>query len=281
MIFIESYTEKDEYTIKSSYLSFAKLAGSERASKTSVTGERLKEATKIGLSISSIGNVISALSDTKIKKRHIPYRDSRMTYLLADWLGGNWNTVFVGTINPSSLNINESLSTIRYMNRVSNISSISHQNINDSRSLLIQIDKIYKWITNLSNCGEILDIFEGDNKDVINEVTQWPKLTVKLLLDYLKFANNKPKHILFKGLLEPSRWSWMFPVDEFIAMLESLNKSFIKIELFSNRELLNQITKVDINFEDLDFLHYQLKRIDSKFLDKFDQNYEKASDWDK
>jgi hypothetical protein len=67
------------------------LAGSERANKTGATGERMKEATKINLSLSALGNVISALVDGKTK--HVPYRDSKLTRLLQDSLGGNTKTL--------------------------------------------------------------------------------------------------------------------------------------------------------------------------------------------
>lgn len=71
------------------------LAGSERANKTGASGERMKEATKINLSLSALGNVISALVDGKTK--HVPYRDSKLTRLLQDSLGGNTKTL-VSTI---------------------------------------------------------------------------------------------------------------------------------------------------------------------------------------
>lgn len=71
------------------------LQGSERQSKTQATGIRLKEATKINLSLSVLGNVISALVDGK--STHIPYRNSKLTRLLQDSLGGNSKTVMVGS----------------------------------------------------------------------------------------------------------------------------------------------------------------------------------------
>lgn len=76
-------------------LNLVDLAGSERQSKTGATGDRLKEATKINLSLSALGNVISALVDGKSK--HIPYRDSKLTRLLQDSLGGNTKTLMIGS----------------------------------------------------------------------------------------------------------------------------------------------------------------------------------------
>ncbi|XP_076066505.1 kinesin-like protein KIF3B isoform X2 [Oratosquilla oratoria] len=100
-------------------LNLVDLAGSERQSKTGTVGERLKEATKINLSLSALGNVISALVDGK--STHIPYRDSKLTRLLQDSLGGNSKTIMVANIGPASYNYDETLTTLRYANRAKNI----------------------------------------------------------------------------------------------------------------------------------------------------------------
>nr|XP_025134584.1 kinesin-like protein KIF17 isoform X6 [Bubalus bubalis] len=100
-------------------LNLVDLAGSERQSKTGATGERLKEATKINLSLSALGNVISALVDGRC--RHIPYRDSKLTRLLQDSLGGNTKTLMVACLSPADNNYDETLSTLRYANRAKNI----------------------------------------------------------------------------------------------------------------------------------------------------------------
>lgn len=87
--------EPNDGMIRRGKLNLVDLAGSERANKTGATGERMKEATKINLSLSALGNVISALVDGKTK--HVPYRDSKLTRLLQDSLGGNTKTL-VGNI---------------------------------------------------------------------------------------------------------------------------------------------------------------------------------------
>ena len=92
--------------------------GVERQAKTQATGDRLKEATKINLSC-PLGNVISALVDGK--SQHIPYRDSKLTRLLQDSLGGNTKTVMVANLGPADYNYDETLSTLRYANRAKNI----------------------------------------------------------------------------------------------------------------------------------------------------------------
>eukprot|EP00911_Craspedida_sp_UC1_P002809 UC1_evm1s2054 len=105
--------------IRAAKLNLVDLAGSERQSKTGASGTRLKEATKINLSLSALGNVISALVDGKAK--HIPYRDSKLTRLLQDSLGGNTKTLMVAAISPADNNYDETLSTLRYANRAKNI----------------------------------------------------------------------------------------------------------------------------------------------------------------
>ncbi|KAH9069113.1 hypothetical protein Ae201684P_004807 [Aphanomyces euteiches] len=100
-------------------LNLVDLAGSERQSKTGATGDRLQEANKINLSLSALGNVISALVDGKSK--HIPYRDSKLTRLLQDSLGGNTKTVMIANCGPADYNYEETLTTLRYASRAKQI----------------------------------------------------------------------------------------------------------------------------------------------------------------
>ncbi|XP_074416687.1 kinesin-like protein KIF17 [Larus michahellis] len=118
---MEIYTvdERGQDHLRAAKLNLVDLAGSERQSKTGATGDRLKEATKINLSLSALGNVISALVDGRCK--HIPYRDSKLTRLLQDSLGGNTKTLMVACLSPADNNYDESLSTLRYANRAKNI----------------------------------------------------------------------------------------------------------------------------------------------------------------
>ncbi|XP_042852349.1 kinesin-like protein KIF17 isoform X6 [Panthera tigris] len=120
-ISIEIYAvdERGKDHLRAGKLNLVDLAGSERQSKTGATGERLKEATKINLSLSALGNVISALVDGRCK--HIPYRDSKLTRLLQDSLGGNTKTLMVACLSPADNSYDETLSTLRYANRAKNI----------------------------------------------------------------------------------------------------------------------------------------------------------------
>ncbi|XP_028250648.1 kinesin-like protein KIF3B [Parambassis ranga] len=115
-------------------LNMVDLAGSERQSKTGAKGKRLKEAAKINLSLSALGNVISALVDGKCT--HVPYRDSKLTRLLQDSLGGNAKTVMIATVGPSHKNFEESLATLRYASRAKNIKNKPRINEDPKDALL-------------------------------------------------------------------------------------------------------------------------------------------------
>lgn len=105
----------------SSKFHFVDLAGSERILKTGNTGERLKESIQINSGLLALGNVIGALGDPKRKGSHIPYRDSKITRILKDSLGGNSKTLMIACISPSSSDFDESLNTLNYATRARNI----------------------------------------------------------------------------------------------------------------------------------------------------------------
>jgi hypothetical protein len=108
-----------------SRISLIDLAGSERVSKTGATGARLKEGSAINVSLTTLGNVINKLAEmseaVNKKKVFVPYRDSTLTWLLKDSLGGNSKTIMIAAISPSDFNYEETLSTLRYANRAKNI----------------------------------------------------------------------------------------------------------------------------------------------------------------
>lgn len=141
-----------ESHIRVGKLNMVDLAGSERQSKTGATGERLKEATKINLSLSALGNVISALVDGK--STHVPYRDSKLTRLLQDSLGGNARTVMVANIGPASYNFEETITTLRYANRAKNIKNKPKINEDPKDALLREFqDEIAKLKRELERRG--------------------------------------------------------------------------------------------------------------------------------
>ncbi|XP_050767747.1 kinesin-like protein KIF18B [Gymnogyps californianus] len=102
-------------------MSLIDLAGSERASVTNTKGERLREGANINRSLLALINVINALADAKSKKTHIPYRDSKLTRLLKDSIGGNCRTIMIAAVSPSVLAYEDTYNTLKYANRAKEI----------------------------------------------------------------------------------------------------------------------------------------------------------------
>ncbi|ALC38295.1 Klp31E [Drosophila busckii] len=100
---------------------FVDLAGSERLKRTLATGERAREGISINCGLLALGNCISALGDRSKKVSHVPYRDSKLTRLLQDSLGGNSQTLMIACISPSDRDFMETLNTLKYANRARNI----------------------------------------------------------------------------------------------------------------------------------------------------------------
>lgn len=150
--------------IRAGKLHLVDLAGSERQSKTGATGDRLKEATKINLSLSALGNVISALVDGK--SSHIPYRDSKLTRLLQDSLGGNAKTLMIATTSPASYNFEETVSTLRYANRAKNIKNKPKVNEDPKDAMLREFqEEIKRLKSQLESQGGIDGMQEDAGQD--------------------------------------------------------------------------------------------------------------------
>ncbi|KAF8323370.1 kinesin-domain-containing protein [Clavulina sp. PMI_390] len=120
--------ERGEWTTVVSKFHFVDLAGSERLKRTAAAGERVKEGISINSGLLALGNVISALGDPSRAKTlghggavHVPYRDSKLTRLLQDSLGGNAHTLMIACVSPSEWNHPETVNTLKYANRARNI----------------------------------------------------------------------------------------------------------------------------------------------------------------
>ncbi|KRX02991.1 P-loop containing nucleoside triphosphate hydrolase [Pseudocohnilembus persalinus] len=154
-IFIETQEKVgQEESFKTGKLNLVDLAGSEKQSKTQAEGARLKEATKINLSLSALGNVISALSSGK--GGHIPYRDSKLTRLLQDSLGGNTKTIMMAALSPADDNYDETVSTLRYAARAKTIKNKPVVNMDPKDALLKEYqDEINRLKQMLANGGQL------------------------------------------------------------------------------------------------------------------------------
>lgn len=139
---------KLESNVKQSFkvgkLNLVDLAGSERVRLTGATGQRLEESKKINQSLSALGNVIAALTDPR-GRQHIPYRDSKLTRILEDSLGGNCKTTMMAMCSPALEAFTESLSTLKFANRAKNIKNEARVNEDlDQRSLLRKYERELK-----------------------------------------------------------------------------------------------------------------------------------------
>ncbi|XP_043074792.1 kinesin-like protein KIF13B isoform X2 [Puntigrus tetrazona] len=167
---------------KVSKLSLVDLAGSERADKTGAGGERLKEGSNINRSLTTLGLVISALAEQgagKNKSKFVPYRDSVLTWLLKDSLGGNSRTAMVATVSPAADNYEETLSTLRYADRAKSI--VNHAVINEDpnariiRELREEVEKLRSQLTEAESmkAPELKERLEESEKLIQEMTVSW------------------------------------------------------------------------------------------------------------
>ncbi|CDO98710.1 unnamed protein product [Coffea canephora] len=152
---IESRWEKDSMThIRFGRLNLVDLAGSERQKSSGAEGDRLKEAANINKSLSTLGLVIMSLVDlAQGKNRHVPYRDSRLTFLLQDSLGGNSKTTIIANVSPSICSANETLSTLKFAQRaklIQNNAKVNEDASGDVIALQRQIQQLKGQLSILS-----------------------------------------------------------------------------------------------------------------------------------
>ncbi|XP_039310400.1 kinesin-like protein unc-104 isoform X13 [Solenopsis invicta] len=152
-------------TEKVSKISLVDLAGSERADSTGAKGTRLKEGANINKSLTTLGKVISALAEIATKKKKkadfIPYRDSVLTWLLRENLGGNSKTAMIAAISPADINYDETLSTLRYADRAKQIVCKAVVNEDANARLIRELKEEIQKLRELLK-QEGIDVQEGD-----------------------------------------------------------------------------------------------------------------------
>lgn len=164
-------------TKKSSVLNLVDLAGSERADSTGATGDRLKEGANINKSLSALGNVISALADQSSGKKKnvvIPYRDSVLTKLLQNALGGNSKTIMIAALSPADINYDETLSTLRYADRAKQIKNRAVVNENPMDKLIRELKEENERLKKMMDSGQ-LPIQESGAKLTEKEIEEMRK----------------------------------------------------------------------------------------------------------
>lgn len=175
----------DRKTEKSSVINLVDLAGSEKAGQTGATGERLKEGCAINKSLVVLGSVIEALAEKSSGKADkkgivIPYRDSALTRILSNALGGNSKTVMVCALSPASVNYEETLSTLRYADRAKKIKN--HAIVNETVQEKIirelteensELKKLIEQAGGIDRIRELQDQLEANEKYSRSQMISW------------------------------------------------------------------------------------------------------------
>ncbi|NXG27299.1 KIF28 protein, partial [Dromaius novaehollandiae] len=152
----------DEAITKQSVINLVDLAGSERQKSSGSEKDRLKEGTRVNLSLTTLGNVISALAEVATGKKvlHIPYRDSVLTKLLQSALGGNSRTIMIAAVSPADICYEETLSTLRYAERTKKIRNKAVVNASPTEKLIRELkaenNKLLSRLAGLGNTGTLV-----------------------------------------------------------------------------------------------------------------------------
>lgn len=197
-------------------LNLVDLAGSERQSKTNAEGKRLKEACRINLSLTTLGNVISALAENK--GQFIPYRDSKLTRLLRNSLGGNSKTLMIANIGPANCSYDESLNTLRYASRARNIKNKPYINEDPVDALL---KKYQEEIEQLKMLLAAKCQIKSKEKRKRYETTE----NIKSLHDE-GYRNNEPNTVIGDNILTNDH-SHLYNVDELAKRIEFMESKLL------------------------------------------------------
>jgi|GEM_PF-1462015 len=168
--------DKEAGVLKTSRIHLVDLAGSERAKRTKAEGERLLEGIDINKGLLVLGNVISALGGNR-PLAHIPYRDSKLTRILQDSLGGNSRTLMIACMSPADVNFEETLNTLKYANRARNIKNkpVVNNSYEGSKQLISEmkskIDKLEM---------EIIQLKSGENRPIRGTTASSNKIILDL-----------------------------------------------------------------------------------------------------
>ncbi|KDQ61130.1 hypothetical protein JAAARDRAFT_32135 [Jaapia argillacea MUCL 33604] len=181
--------EQGQWVTIVSKFHFVDLAGSERLKRTSAAGDRIKEGISINSGLLALGNVISALGDPARAKTntasHIPYRDSKLTRLLQDSLGGNAHTLMIACVSPAEWNAGETVNTLKYANRARNIKNRAvinekEEGWDDVEWLQTTVTRLRKELKVIKETGgkfiggpgEVSEVPEGASKKVLEQMVQ-------------------------------------------------------------------------------------------------------------
>ena len=237
-------------------LNLVDLAGSERQKRTGATGERLDEAKSINMSLAALGNVIKALVS---KKQHIPYRDSKLTRLLQDSLGGNSKTCMIAAIGPASLSYVETLSTLRYANRAKSIKNKAKINEDPKdtklREMKDEISALKAKLSKITGVNMIIDPITGELIPEPSETITEEKIIEKVIIIEGEFSEAKLKEFKAKSeeeqkaiatemIREKQRALYIQQQQELLAQETEKNIKKTEEELINEQEEIKRIQQI-------------------------------------
>ena len=269
---------------KTSRLHLIDLAGSERQKKTKAQGERIKEACMINKSLSTLGNVINALVENyEGKNKYIPFRDSKLTYFLKDSLGGNSKTTIVANISTSLIQMNETISTLKFVQRAKMIKNSATLNMSVQENIEALQEEIKKLKSIIAKGGKYID--ENDlNNNNINNSNGGNNNTINNK-DYIcPICNNQPIEVNQEKIFQNFK-------NEINQLMELIIKNFKSEESIRNQfmNLDNKIISSGFQFYSLvekykSEYDQKLKELDSevklyqKFISEIKENMNKANE---
>ena len=268
---------------KTSRLHLIDLAGSERQKKTKAQGERIKEACMINKSLSTLGNVINALVENyEGKNKYIPFRDSKLTYFLKDSLGGNSKTTIVANISTSLIQMNETISTLKFVQRAKMIKNSATLNMSVQENIEALQEEIKKLKSIIAKGGKYID---EDNIANNNSGNNGGNGTTNNNKDYIcPICNNQPIEVNQEKMLQNFK-------SEINQLMELIIKNFKSEENVRNQfmNLDEKIVKSGFQFYTLvekykEEYDQKLKELDSeiktyqKFINEMKENMNKANE---
>ncbi|XP_039386730.1 kinesin-like protein KIF28P [Mauremys reevesii] len=203
----------DEDITKQSVINLVDLAGSERQKSSGSEGDRLREGTRVNLSLTTLGNVISALAEVAMGKKvlHIPYRDSVLTKLLQSALGGNSRTIMIAAVSPADICYEETLSTLRYAERTKKIKNKAVINASPMEKHIMELkaenNKLLSRLTGLGNSGKTV----ADETSILLAENELRIQTIQLTWEYRLEEARKEWEQQYAAITQERRMMETFP----------------------------------------------------------------------
>ena len=248
---------------KTSRLHLIDLAGSERQKATKAEGNRIKEAGMINKSLSSLGNVINALVENcDGKNKYVPFRDSKLTHFLKDSLGGNSKTTICANISLSIIQINETISTLKFVQRAKMIKNKATVNVNVQENIQCLQDEIKKLKNILASHGltSLITANGGKVKDEKGNLVDAPVVPVQIAPDgnfICPICHNEPYEISEASMILKLK-------EDIVKLITSVCENFKCENKISN--FFNNLT-IELNGAGVQFL---------ATIDKYNKEYEEA-----